>query len=56
MVHGTDDPILPYAHGKALAEAIPGAKLLTIDGMGHDLPVQVWPQIIGEMIAVTRRT
>ncbi len=55
VVHGTDDPILPYPHGKALAEAIPGAKLLTIDGMGHDLPVQVWPQIIGEMIAVTQR-
>ena len=55
VVHGTDDPILPYPHGKALADAIPGAKLLTIDGMGHDLPVQVWPQIIGEMIAVTQR-
>jgi pimeloyl-ACP methyl ester carboxylesterase len=55
VVHGTDDPILPYPHGKALAEAIPGAKLLTVDGMGHDLPVQVWPQIIGEMIAVTQR-
>ena len=55
VIHGTDDPILPYPHGKALAEAIPGAKLLTIDGMGHDLPVQVWPQIIGEMIAVTQR-
>jgi pimeloyl-ACP methyl ester carboxylesterase len=55
VVHGTDDPILPYPHGKALADAIPGAKLLTIEGMGHDLPVQVWPQIIGEMIAVTQR-
>lgn len=54
VVHGTDDPILPYPHGKALADAIPGAKLLTIEGMGHDLPVQVWPQIIGEMIAVTQ--
>jgi pimeloyl-ACP methyl ester carboxylesterase len=55
VVHGTEDPILPYPHGKALADAIPGAKLLTIEGMGHDLPVQVWPQIIGEMIAVTQR-
>ncbi len=55
VVHGTDDPILPHPHGKALADAIPGAKLLTIEGMGHDLPVQVWPQIIGEMIAVTQR-
>ncbi len=55
VVHGTEDPILPYPHGKALADAIPGARLLTIDGMGHDLPVQVWPSIIDAMLAVMQR-
>jgi pimeloyl-ACP methyl ester carboxylesterase len=55
VIHGTDDPILPYPHGKALAAAIPGAKLLSFDGMGHDLPVGVWPEIIREMLAVTQR-
>jgi len=55
VIHGTDDPILPYPHGKALAAAIPGAKLLTFDGMGHDLPAQVWPDIVREMLAVMQR-
>lgn len=55
VIHGTDDPILPYPHGKALAAAIPGAKLLTFDGMGHDLPAAVWPEIVREMLAVTQR-
>jgi len=55
VIHGTDDPILPHPHGKALAAAIPGAKLLTFDGMGHDLPVGVWPEIVREMLAVTQR-
>ena len=55
VVHGTEDPILPYPHGKALAEAIPGAKLLTFDGMGHDLPAQVWPQLVDAMLANMQR-
>jgi len=32
--------------GVATAEAIPGAKLVTFPGMGHDLPRQLWPQIL----------
>jgi pimeloyl-ACP methyl ester carboxylesterase len=55
VVHGTEDPILPYPHGKALADAIPGATLLTFDGMGHDLPVQVWPRLIDAMLANMQR-
>jgi pimeloyl-ACP methyl ester carboxylesterase len=55
IVHGTEDPILPYPHGKALADAIPGAKLLTFDGMGHDLPLQVWPQLIDAMLTTMQR-
>jgi pimeloyl-ACP methyl ester carboxylesterase len=38
VIHGAEDPILPLAHGRATADAIPGAKLLVIEGMGHDLP------------------
>jgi pimeloyl-ACP methyl ester carboxylesterase len=55
IVHGTEDPILPYAHGKALSETIPGATLMTVDGMGHDLPAMVWPRLIDAMVAVTAR-
>jgi len=32
--------------GRATAEAIPGARLLMLEGMGHDLPPELWPQII----------
>jgi pimeloyl-ACP methyl ester carboxylesterase len=42
VVHGLADPLLPPAHGRALASAIPGARLQEIEGMGHDLPPSVW--------------
>ena len=35
VIHGTADPMFPLAHGQALAEAIPGAVLLRLDGAGH---------------------
>jgi pimeloyl-ACP methyl ester carboxylesterase len=39
VIHGEADPLVPVEGGKATAEAIPGAELWTIPGMGHDLPV-----------------
>ena len=53
VVHGTEDPLLPYAHGRAIAETIPGAKLLTIEKMGHDLPRPAWSQIIKAILQHT---
>jgi pimeloyl-ACP methyl ester carboxylesterase len=38
VIHGDEDPILPLAHGRATAEAIPGAELLVLRGVGHDFP------------------
>ncbi|HEX7035106.1 MAG TPA: alpha/beta fold hydrolase [Pseudomonadales bacterium] len=38
VIHGADDPLVPLACGEDTAAAIPGAELLVIDGMGHDLP------------------
>jgi pimeloyl-ACP methyl ester carboxylesterase len=38
VVHGTDDPVYPPAHGEALAEGIPGARLVLVDGLGHEVP------------------
>ena len=46
VIHGAEDPLIPVEAGKDTAEAIPGAELLIIDGMGHSLPRQVWPQVI----------
>jgi len=47
-VHGSADPLIRPAGGKAVAKAIPGAKLHIIDGMGHDLP----PQLHARLAAV----
>jgi pimeloyl-ACP methyl ester carboxylesterase len=46
VIHGTADRLVNPSGGRATAKAIPGARLLTIPGMGHDLPRDVWPQIV----------
>ena len=46
VLHGTEDPVLPYPHGVALAEEIPGAELIPLDGVGHGLPRGCWPTVI----------
>ena len=39
VLHGADDPILPVENGKALAAGIAGARLIVMDGVGHELPL-----------------
>lgn len=46
VIHGEADPLINVTGGRATAEAIPGAELLVIPGMGHDLPRAAWDQII----------
>ena len=46
VIHGTVDPLVHPMGGKDTAASIPGAKLLMIEGMGHALPIPMWPQII----------
>ena len=41
VLHGEADPLIPVAHGHATAAAIPGAKIETIPGWGHDLPLEL---------------
>lgn len=47
VIHGTADRMVHVSGGRATAAAIPGAELITIDGMGHDLPEQLYDDIIG---------
>ena len=54
VIHGADDPLVPVEWGKDTADAAPGAELLIIEGMGHDLPRQVWPRIV-EAIATNAK-
>jgi pimeloyl-ACP methyl ester carboxylesterase len=46
VIHGDADPLTRLDGGQATARAIPGAKLLVIKGMGHALPIPMWPEII----------
>ena len=46
VIHGTVDKLIRPSGGRATAKAIPGARLMMIEGMGHDLPRGVWPQLI----------
>ena len=46
VIHGTVDPLVRPEGGKDTAASIPGAKLLMVKGMGHALPIPMWPQII----------
>jgi pimeloyl-ACP methyl ester carboxylesterase len=53
VIHGSDDPLIPPEGGRDTAEAIDGAELMIIDGMGHSLPRKLWPKIID---AIDRHT
>ena len=53
VIHGTVDPILPFAHGEALAKEIAGASLLAMEGAGHDLPRERWDVVIPAILAHT---
>jgi pimeloyl-ACP methyl ester carboxylesterase len=55
VIHGTDDPLVRTAAGRATAKAIPGSHLCLIDGMGHDLPRELWPRITEQIDRNARR-
>jgi pimeloyl-ACP methyl ester carboxylesterase len=46
VIHGAADPLITLSGGEATAAAVPGAELVVLDGMGHDLPRPLWPRII----------
>ena len=46
VIHGTADPLVHPMGGQDTAASIPGAKLMMVQGMGHALPLPMWPQII----------
>lgn len=50
VIHGEADPLVNVSGGRATADAIPGARLMLIPGMGHDLPRELWPQIIEAIV------
>jgi pimeloyl-ACP methyl ester carboxylesterase len=55
VIHGTADKLVRPSGGSATARAIPGAKIMKIEGMGHDLPRGAWPQMIDGIVANAER-
>ena len=49
VLHGRDDPLVPYPCGEDTARRIPGAKMVGIDGMGHDLAPGVIERLMPQL-------
>jgi pimeloyl-ACP methyl ester carboxylesterase len=51
VLHGTADPLFPFPHGEALAAKIPGATLVPLPGMGHEIPPpQLWDVVVPAIV------
>jgi pimeloyl-ACP methyl ester carboxylesterase len=51
VLHGTEDPLFPYGHAQVLAAEIPGAYLLALEGVGHEMPPRpVWDQVVAAIL------
>jgi len=55
VIHGSADPLVPVAAGRDLGARIPGATLDVIDGMGHDLPRELWPRFVAGIAGAAAR-
>jgi pimeloyl-ACP methyl ester carboxylesterase len=55
VIHGDRDRLIKISGGRATAKAIPDARLVVIEGMGHDLPRGVWPRLLDEIADVAER-
>ncbi len=53
VLHGRDDPVLPFEHGLALSRRIPGARLVALEQTGHELPRSSWERAVPEIIGLT---
>jgi len=56
VVHGAADPLVPVEGAHDTAENIPGAELVVIPGMGHDLPPALYDTLIDAIVRVTERS
>ncbi len=56
VIHGNEDVLVPIENGRLVAEAVPGARLIEVDGMGHDLPQRAWPVMAGAIDEIAQRS
>jgi pimeloyl-ACP methyl ester carboxylesterase len=50
VIHGTEDPVLPFAHAKALEETFKNSKLVALHGLGHEIHMNEWDTIVDEIV------
>ena len=53
VIHGEEDPLVPVDNGRQTAAALPGARVMIIPAMGHNLPPRVWPVVLDALVEVT---
>ena len=53
VIHGLDDTLIDPSGGERTADLVPGSELLLIPDMGHDRPRELWPTLIGAVVAHT---
>ena len=50
IIHGVDDPLIPLPHGEYTASLIKGSKFVALEGMAHNMPPQILPKILSNMV------
>lgn len=55
VVHGDADPVIDLSGGRQTAAAVPGAELLVLEGVGHELPERVWPLVASHLATTVDR-
>jgi pimeloyl-ACP methyl ester carboxylesterase len=55
VIHGEVDPLVRPEDGRRTAEAVPGSRLLMLDGAGHELPKAHWPRVVAAIGENARR-
>ncbi|RZT21134.1 alpha/beta fold hydrolase [Fictibacillus sp. BK138] len=53
IIHGTNDPALPFEHGLALSKAISHSELVKLEGTGHEIHKEDWKTIIESIVKVS---
>jgi len=55
VIHGAVDTLVDPSGGEATAAAVPGAELVVVRDMGHEIPPATWPQVVGAIVANAER-
>jgi pimeloyl-ACP methyl ester carboxylesterase len=55
VIHGAEDPLVPVGCGEDVRDSIPGAEMIVLEGMGHDMPDELMPRIADAILHNAQR-